>query len=146
MDRYGPTVDVPHILETYRKFGLKQYPETAETILADGHEIGHHGYLHENPVNLSDGQQRYWLERGLAAHEKICGRLPQCYRAPAYDITPATVDLLVEHCIFYESSMMADEIPYRLQTGKGSLWEIPVHWGGAATTDRPSPTSRRSAT
>ena len=25
--------------------------------------------------------------------------------------------------------MMADDIPYRLETARGGLWEMPVHWG-----------------
>lgn len=140
MGKYGPTVGVPRILETYRKFGLKQsfyipgwcieqYPETVEAILAGGHEIGHHGYLHENPVKLTADEQRNWFERALAAHQKICGRAPRGYRAPVYDITPSVVDLLVEHGFAYESSMMADDIPYLLKTDKGELWELPVHWG-----------------
>ena len=36
---------------------------------------------------------------------------------------------MVEYEFKYDSSMMADDIPYRLQTKLGSLWEMPVHWG-----------------
>ncbi|MEM7224316.1 MAG: polysaccharide deacetylase [Pseudomonadota bacterium] len=140
MGRYGPTVAVPRILETYRKFGLKQsffipgwciekYPETVEAILNGGHEVGHHGYLHENPVNLTTQEHRHWFERALDAHDKVCGQRPRGYRAPVYDITPDVVDLLIEHGFLYESSMMADEVPYLLQHEKGTLWEVPVHWG-----------------
>ena len=62
MGRYGPTVAVPRILETYRRLGIKQsffvpgwcietYPDSVEAILKGGHEIGHHGYLHEDPID-----------------------------------------------------------------------------------------------
>ncbi len=140
MGKYGPTVGVPRILETYRKYGLKQsffipgwcleqYPETVEAILKDGHEIGHHGYLHENPAGMGAEEQREWFERALQAHKNICGSLPRGYRAPVYDITPEVVDLLIEHGFAYESSMMADDVPYLLKTDQGQLWEIPVHWG-----------------
>ena len=55
MGRYGPTVALPRILDTYKRLGIKQsffipgwcleqYPETVEVILKEGHEIGHHGY------------------------------------------------------------------------------------------------------
>ena len=64
MGQYGPKVAVPRILDTYRKFGLKQsffvpgwcleqYPDTIEAILKDGHEVGHHGYIHEDPTSHS---------------------------------------------------------------------------------------------
>lgn len=139
MGRYGPLVGVPRILETYRRFGMRQtffipgwclerYPETVEAILEDGHEIGHHGWLHEDPVETL-GRHREPFERAMEAHKRICGAAPRGYRAPVYNLTPEVVDLLVEHGFAYDSSMMADDIPYRLETAAGGLWEMPVHWG-----------------
>ena len=138
MGRYGPNVAVPRILETYRRFGIKQsffipgwcietYPDAIEAILAGGHEIGHHGYLHEDPIDAPD--QRRWFEKALAAHHKYCGGAPAGYRAPVYNINQEVVDLLIEHRFRYDSSMMADDIPYSLETAHGKLWEMPVHWG-----------------
>jgi peptidoglycan/xylan/chitin deacetylase (PgdA/CDA1 family) len=138
MGRYGPTVAVPRILETYRRLGIKQsffvpgwcietYPDAVEAILRGGHEIGHHGYLHEDPIDGPD--QRVWFEKALEAHHKYCGGTPSGYRAPVYNINQEVMDLLVEHGFRYDSSMMADDIPYRLETKKGGLWEMPVHWG-----------------
>ena len=139
MGRYGPKVAVPRILDAYRRFDLKQsffipgwcletYPDTVEAILKDGHEIGHHGYLHEDPIKTA-GQQREWFERTLDAHQKICGLLPRGYRAPVYNITGEVIDLMIEHGLRYDSSMMADDIPYALKTETGTLYEMPVHWG-----------------
>ncbi|MEO1687713.1 MAG: polysaccharide deacetylase [Pseudomonadota bacterium] len=138
MGRYGPTVAVPRILETYRRLGLKQsffvpgwcleaYPETVEAILEGGHEIGHHGWLHEDPVE--GGGQRAAFERALEAHRRLCGAVPRGYRAPVYNITPEVLGLMTEHGLRYDSSLMADDVPYRLQTPGGPLWEMPVHWG-----------------
>ena len=139
MGRYGPHVAIPRILDTYKRFGLKQsffvpgwclenYPDVIELILKDGHEIGHHGYIHEDPIKTC-GQQREWFERTLDSHRRICGVLPRGYRAPVYNITNEVVDLMIEHGMRYDSSMMADDIPYALKTAKGSLYEMPVHWG-----------------
>ena len=36
---------------------------------------------------------------------------------------------MVRHGLRYDSSLMADDIPYRLATAEGALWEMPVHWG-----------------
>ena len=140
MGQYGPKVAVPRILETYRTLGLKQsffvpgwcleqYPDTIEAILKDGHEIGHHGYLHEDPTSHSAEEQRYWFERALDSHKQVAGQLPIGYRAPVYNINQAVIDLLIEHKFQYDSSLMGDDIPYVLETSKGSLVEIPVHWG-----------------
>ncbi len=139
MGRYGPTVALPRILETYRKFGLKQsffipgwcletYPETVEAILKDGHEIGHHGWIHEDPISTI-GNQREWVEKALESHKKICGGKPRGYRAPVYNITQEVVDLLIEHGFEYDSSLMADDIPYLMKSAEGELYEMPVHWG-----------------
>ncbi|MEM9603154.1 MAG: polysaccharide deacetylase [Pseudomonadota bacterium] len=139
MGRYGPNVALPRILDTYRRFGLSQsffipgwcletYPETAEAILQGGHEIGYHGYLHEDPI-VTYGEQRAWFDRTLAVHARVCGGAPAGYRAPVYNITDEVLDLLIEHGFRYDSSMMADDIPYRVETARGGLYEMPVHWG-----------------
>jgi peptidoglycan/xylan/chitin deacetylase (PgdA/CDA1 family) len=140
MGRYGPTVAVPRILETYRRLGLKQsffapawsieqYPGAIEAILDGGHELGHHGYLHEDPTAQTAAEQAYWFERALAVHEKVQGRTPRGYRAPVYNVNQAVIDLLVAHGFVYDSSLMADDIPYLMKTRAGELYEMPAHWG-----------------
>lgn len=140
MGRYGPTVGVPRILETYRRLGLKQsffmpawtmqrYPDAVEAILKAGHEIGHHGYIHEDPTEISSAQQREAFERALAIHVAMTGRKPRGYRAPVYNANQTTIDLLIEHGFVYDSSLMADDIPYQMRTARGSLYEMPPHWG-----------------
>ncbi|MBC8038304.1 MAG: polysaccharide deacetylase [Rhizobiales bacterium] len=140
MGRYGPLVAVPRILETYRRLGLRQsffspgwtmktYPKAVEAILAGGHEIGHHGYLHEDPTAISASEQRHCFERALEIHVALTGRRPRGYRAPVYNANQATIDLLVEHGFRYDSSLMGDDIPYLMRTEKGELYEMPVHWG-----------------
>lgn len=139
MGRYGPNVAMPRILETYRRLGLKQsfflpgwcleqYPDTVESILKGGHEIGHHGYLHEDPI-ATYGHQREWFEKALDAHLRICGQKPQGYRAPVYNITDEVIDLALEHGLRYDSSLMGDDIPHAVETPNGRLLEMPVHWG-----------------
>ena len=140
MGRYGPTVAIPRILDTYRRFGLKQsffvpgwcierYPEAVEQVLEDGHEIGHHGYLHEDPTDQTSDEQRYWFERAMDAHKQVCGQLPVGYRAPVYNVNQGVVDLLIEHNFLYDSSLMADDVPYMMLTSQGELVEVPVYWG-----------------
>ncbi len=139
MGRYGPTVAIPRILATYRRLELRQsffvpawcmeqYPQAVEAILDGGHEIGHHGYIHEDPIVTKDGH-RAWFERALEVHKRQTGRSPRGYRAPVYNITQDVIDLLIEHGFSYESSLMADDIPYQMRTAEGSLWEMPTHWG-----------------
>jgi peptidoglycan-N-acetylglucosamine deacetylase len=140
MGRYGPTVAVPRILDTYRRLGLTQtffmpawvmenYPTTVEAILKDGHEIGHHSWMHEDPMEHSDEVEAELFGRALDVHVKMTGRKPRGYRAPVYSITPSMIDRLIAHDFLYDSSMMADDLPYLVETATGSLIEVPPHWG-----------------
>ena len=58
MLRYDAQVAVPRLLDLLARYGLRQtffvpgwcietYPKTIDAILAAGHELGHHGYMHE---------------------------------------------------------------------------------------------------
>ena len=73
-------------------------------IRAAGHEIGHHGWVHENPTMLTPEQERHVLERGLEALDRIAGVRPVGYRSPAWDNSPATVSLLLEYGFEYTAA------------------------------------------
>ena len=134
--RYGPTVGVPRLVRIFRHYGIKQtffvpgwcaerYPAAVEAILADGHEIGHHGYIHEDPNTLSAAEERTWTERGLAALVKATGAKPAGYRAPSFAFSDATLDILLDHGFAYDASLMGDDVPYLIAAAKGDLVELP---------------------
>ena len=134
-------VGVARILKLLRGAGIRAtffvpghtvetYPASIEAILADGHEVGHHGYLHENPAALGTRErEREVLVRGLEAL-RAAGVEPTGYRSPAWDNSPNTVELLVEHGFRYESSLMADDfIPYRCRVGDEAPADAPYRFG-----------------
>lgn len=140
MGRYGPTVAVPRILDTYRRLGLRQtffipawvmeaYPATVEAILKDGHEIGHHSWRHEDPMGHSDAQEAELFFRAQETHVRMTGRKPRGYRAPVYNATPGVIGRLIDEGYLYDSSLMADDLPYLLEAPQGTLIELPPHWG-----------------
>ncbi|NVK41036.1 MAG: polysaccharide deacetylase [Oceanospirillaceae bacterium] len=140
MLRYGPEIGVPRILDTYRKLGIhqtffipawciEQYPQVVEAIVAGGHEVAHHGYLHENPQAGSREEQRHWLQRGIEVIERHTGRRPRGWRAPLYNFSDDSADLLIEEGFLYDASLMGDDIPYLISTAQGELVELPSHWG-----------------
>ena len=58
---YGPLVGVPRILDLLDHHQIRstffvpgytanRYPQTVRDIVAAGHEVAHHGYLHEQPT------------------------------------------------------------------------------------------------
>src|SRR5262245_52967162 len=95
--RYGPLVAVPRILESYRRLGIKQtffvpawcieqYAQIVDMILKDGHEIGHHSYIHEESSMITEEEFLALFHRSLEIHKKYCGRSPVGYRSPVYNI------------------------------------------------------------
>jgi len=134
--RYGARVAIPRIARIWRHYGLKQtvfvpgwcietYPDAIDALLADGHELGHHGWLHERPNQMSRDDERAVLERGMAAIEKITGKPPVGYRAPSGAFSENTLDLLLEHGFTYDASLPGDDIPYLLEGTSGRLVELP---------------------
>lgn len=122
---------------------VETYPASIDAILAAGHEIGHHGYLHENPCALpSKDEERRVIERGLKALADVAQVTPTGYRSPSWDNSPHTIDLLLEYGFRYESSLMAhDFVPYWCRTADVAsldsayifgnpvdLVEMPVSW------------------
>ena len=118
------------------------YPQLCARIVEEGHEIGHHGWTHATPASMTREQEREALLRGNDAIEKLSGRLARGYRSPSWDLSPHTIELLLEQDFFYESSMMGhDYVPYRARTGDRvheheamefgtptPLIEMPISW------------------
>jgi peptidoglycan-N-acetylglucosamine deacetylase len=118
------------------------YPDSVQSIARAGHEIGHHGYLHENPVQLERDEEQAVLERGFDSLERAAGVRPVGYRSPAWDISPNTIELLQAAGFRYDTSLMGkDYEPYWCRAGDVAhkdkayefgqeidLVELPVSW------------------
>jgi peptidoglycan-N-acetylglucosamine deacetylase len=118
------------------------YPDLVKKIHSEGHEIVHHGWIHENPVKFSRDEERRNLEKGFAAIEYATGGRPIGYRSPAWDLSANSNELLLEAGFLYDSSCMANDFyPYYLRKGDKpsqtepyifgeltDLVEVPVTW------------------
>ncbi|MGB6009274.1 polysaccharide deacetylase family protein [Castellaniella sp.] len=138
---YGAKVGVPKVLELLREEGLKatffvpgwvaeHRTERVEQILAAGHEVGHHGYLHKWVDPDCPEEELEEMERGLEALQSKVGVRPVGYRSPAGETSPNIIRLLVERGFLYDSSLMDDINPYRhvLPDGRCGPVELPWHW------------------
>jgi peptidoglycan/xylan/chitin deacetylase (PgdA/CDA1 family) len=134
--RYEPVRAIPRLVEIWRHFDMKQtvfvpgwcvetYAPAIELLVENGHEIGHHGYLHEKPNLLSRDQEAEVLGRGIEAIVKITGRKPVGYRAPSYAFSEHSLDLLIENGFTYDASLMGDDVPYVIESDRGSIIELP---------------------
>ena len=139
MREYGPSVGTPRILDLLDNYGIKAsfyipgyVAETHEELVLDiknrGHEIGHHGYMHEPPATLSKDEETNILDRGSAILERITGDKPLGYRSPSWELSEDSLSLLAERGFVYDSSLMGNDIPYVLDADGRSIVEIPVHW------------------
>lgn len=109
---------------------LKTYPETCGRIAEAGHEIGHHGWSHVPPADLSREKEEEGLVRGNEAIAALTGREARGYRSPSWDLSAHTVDLLLAHGFVYDSSMMGhDHLPYRARTGDVVTIDEPMVFG-----------------
>jgi len=135
---YGPLVGVPRILALLAEYDLPatffvpgltadRYPQTVERILEAGHEVAHHSYAHFSPIDQDEAAERSDFERALEALERR-GVRPEGFRCPSWEPTWFTPELVAEHGLAYDSSLMDDDRPYLLQTKHGDLVELPVHW------------------
>ena len=140
---YGPTVGVPRLLQLLARhellatffvpgFTAHRYPDVIRLIADQGHEIAHHGYMHETVVGLTEAMEGDILDRGCDALEQVIGSRPVGYRAPMWELNYRTPRLLADRGLLYDSSLMDDDKPYVLSVGRensASIVEIPIHWG-----------------
>ncbi|MFP3203131.1 MAG: polysaccharide deacetylase family protein [Sulfolobus sp.] len=90
-------------------------------IVNSGHELGTHGYSHENPLMLTKDKEEKILKKCINLIENLSGEKPRGNRQPWWDMAPWTIENLEKLGFEYDSSLMADEFhPYYLR--KGDRW------------------------
>ncbi|MFC9430243.1 polysaccharide deacetylase [Streptomyces sp. NPDC056987] len=126
---FAGEVGVPRMLELFRRRGMtttwfwpghsiETFPEEFEACTAAGHEIGVHGYSHENPIAMSRTQESDILDHCIDLITTRTGRRPTGYVAPWWEFSPVTNELLLERGIAYDHSLMhRDFEPYYVRVG-----------------------------
>lgn len=126
---WAAQVGTINLLELFGRYGIRAtwfipghsietFPDECENIVKNGHEIGLHGYSHENPISMTPEQEEKVLVRCITVVERLSGKRPTGYRAPWWEFSNSTVDLLVKHAVLYDSSLMhRDFEAYYVRTG-----------------------------
>jgi peptidoglycan/xylan/chitin deacetylase (PgdA/CDA1 family) len=138
---FGRRVGVPRILALLARHGVPATffipavgalidPEEPRRIAADGHEIGIHGWIHENTSLLDMETERDLMLRARDTLAQLSGTEPVGHRAAQWDLSPHTVALVQQAGLLYDSSLMADEEPYELLVdgAPSGVVEVPVEW------------------
>jgi peptidoglycan/xylan/chitin deacetylase (PgdA/CDA1 family) len=112
---------------------IKTYPEACESVVAGGHEVGHHGWSHIPPAELSAEREAEEFAMGVEAIRGLTGQIPAGYRSPAWDLSEQSIDLMVRHGLRYSSMMGHDCEPYFARRGDKVAADAPLVFG--ETTD-----------
>ena len=139
MREYGPAVATSRILDLLDSHDIKgsfyipgfvaeTHIELVKDIHDRGHEVAHHGYMHEPPATLTKQQEADVLDRGSAILEGITGVKLAGYRSPSWELSEDSLALLSERGFQYDSSMMGNDIPYIVDADGKDMVEVPVHW------------------
>jgi peptidoglycan/xylan/chitin deacetylase (PgdA/CDA1 family) len=138
--RFGPVEAMPRILQALRLHAIRasffipawvasHYPDVVRAIAGDGHEIGCHGDEHERVTDLPREREEAILKKSIDVLTGLAGKRPIGYRAPAWQLSPHTLELIASHGFDYSSNMMDRLSPYlHPPIGGRALVEIPVSW------------------
>ena len=139
--QYGNRQGVPRILEILKRHSVPAtfyvpgvaallHPDEQRRVVAEGHEIGIHSWIHELNSVLSYDAERDLMLRSADTLEKVTGKRAVGMRTPSWDFSPNTLTIEKEMGLFYDSSLMADEDCYELLLhGEPSgVLELPVEW------------------
>lgn len=116
------------------------FPNLVRRIAEAGHELGVHGYHHHRLFELTPETFREAARRAKEAVEQAGGQRVRGHRAVAFSLSPVTwwaLEILAALGFEYDSSVFpfrgrryglpdAPLRPYKIQTERGALWEVPL--------------------
>ncbi|HWG89735.1 MAG TPA: polysaccharide deacetylase [Candidatus Thermoplasmatota archaeon] len=145
---FAGEVGTPRLLKLFERYGLdttwfipghslETFPDQMQAVADAGHEIGLHGYSHENPIAMTPEQERDVLDYTLGLVSDLTGERPTGYVAPWWELSPHTTQILLDRGIKYDHSQMHNDFhPYYLRVGdawtkidytkKASEWMKPL--------------------
>ncbi|RMB12081.1 polysaccharide deacetylase family protein [Eilatimonas milleporae] len=138
---FGRRVGVPRIMDVLRRHDVPASffmpavcaqidPDETRRLVDAGHEVGLHGWIHENNSLLDAATERDLILRARDVLADLIGEAPVGFRSANWDLSPHTVDIIAELGIEYDSSLMADEACYELLSDgqPTGVVEVPVEW------------------
>ncbi|WP_182418204.1 polysaccharide deacetylase [Bartonella sp. HY038] len=117
------------LLKLFEKYNIKTtwfipghsaetFPEQMKAVANAGHEIGLHGYSHENPIAMTAQQEEAILDKTIEILTNLSGKRPTGYVAPWWEFSNITNELLLKKGIKYDHSLMHDDYtPYYVRVG-----------------------------
>jgi peptidoglycan/xylan/chitin deacetylase (PgdA/CDA1 family) len=138
---YGSRAGVPRILKLLERYAISAsfyipavsallHPHDVRRIAEAGHEVGLHGWIHERNSGLAEADERQLTDRATAVLEQLSGKPPVGLRTASWDFSEATLKIIRDMHLLYDSSLMGDDEPYELlDDGEPTgIVELPVEW------------------
>lgn len=126
---FAGEVGTPRLLDLFDKYNLKTswfipghsietFPKETEMVFQAGHEIGAHGYSHENPLAMTPKQEEDILIKSMELIKEVTGNNPTGYVAPWWEFSNVTNELVLKHGFKYDHSLMHNDFtPYYVRVG-----------------------------
>ena len=126
---FAGEVGAPRLLKMFAEHNLRTtwfipghsietFPEQMKAVVDAGHEIGIHGYSHENPIAMTPAQEEAVLDRSIELVTQLAGKRPTGYVAPWWEFSNVTNELLLKKGIKYDHSLMHNDFhPYYVRVG-----------------------------
>lgn len=109
---------------------VETYPEVCREIVEAGHEVALHGYVHENVAELAENEEREVFNKSYDLLGNLVGQPSRGFRAPAWDLSPNTINIMSEFGLEYDSSLMGhDYSVYYCRTGDEISVDVPMRFG-----------------
>src|SRR5262245_46533505 len=138
---YGSRAGVPRILKLLERYAIPAsfyipavsallHPDDVRRIAAAGHEVGLHSWIHERNSSLPEADERELTQRAALVLEQLAGKPPVGLRTASWDFSAATLKIIRDMRLLYDSSLMGDDEPYELlEEGEPTgIVELPVEW------------------
>lgn len=126
---FAGEVGAPRLLKLFAKqqlrttwfipgHSIETFPEQMKAVVEAGHEVGIHGYSHENPIAMTPAQEEAVLDRSIELVTQLAGKRPTGYVAPWWEFSNVTNELLLKKGIKYDHSLMHNDFhPYYVRVG-----------------------------
>ena len=132
---FAGEVGAPRLLKLFERYGLRTtwfipghsmetFPEQMKAVADAGHEIGVHGYSHENPIAMTAEQEEIVLDKSIELITQVTGKRPTGYVAPWWEFSKVTNELLLKKGIKYDHSLMHNDFPRHLE----EMWRDQFDW------------------
>ena len=97
---------------------VETFPKQMKAVVDAGHEVGMHGYSHENPIAMTPEQEEAVMDKCIDVITKLSGKRPTGYVAPWWEFSPVSNELLLKKGIKYDHSLMHNDFtPYQVRVG-----------------------------